>query len=162
MGATVEVKPMSESPRKKSFDWKLDFEVNLGETYETFFDGLEEKRLRATECPECSQTFFPPQPHCDECFVATEGWTDLDPEGVIESYTVTYSKFQNMPEPPYVTGVIRVGDSATCLLHFVDGIDYDEPEDLEAAVEKGMRVRPVWSESRSGDILDIEYFEPIG
>lgn len=32
-----------------------------------------------------------------------------------------------MPELPYITAVIKVGDSATCLLHFIQEIEYDDP-----------------------------------
>lgn len=145
---------------KKTFDWALDFSVNLGETHSRFFDGLTEETLWGVRCPECDRTFFPPQPHCDECFVATDEWVEMPEAGVIESYAVTYFQFMNMPEPPYVTGVIRVGDSATCLLHFVDEIDHEDPEELRDAMSVGMDVEPVWAADKSGSILDIEYFKP--
>lgn len=145
---------------KKEYSWNLDFAVNLGDVHRRFFEGLEDKELVGNECPDCGNVFIPPQPHCDECFTENEGWVVTDGSGVIDSFVVTYFKFRNMPEPPYVTGVIRVGDSETGMLHFVGGIDYDDAEELMQKVETGMEVKPVWAEDRDGSIQDIEYFEP--
>lgn len=146
---------------KKEYSWNLDFAVNLGDVHGRFFDGLENKEIVGNKCPDCGRVFVPPQPHCDHCFTETEGWVETDGTGVVESYVVTFFQFRNMPKPPYVTGVIRVGDSETSFLHFVGGIDYDDPEDLQDAMKRGMEVQPVWSEERSGSIQDIEYFEPV-
>jgi uncharacterized OB-fold protein len=152
--------PESES-YKKEYSWNLDFAVNLGDVHRRFFEGLEEKQVVGNECPECGNVFIPPQPHCDECFVETTGWRETDGHGVIDSYVVTYFKFRNMPDPPYVTAAIRVGESETSMLHFVGGIDYDDGEELMEKVETGMDVAPVWSDDRDGSIEDIEYFEPV-
>lgn len=146
---------------KKEYSWNLDFAVNLGDVHRRFFEGLEDKEVVGNECPECGRVFIPPQPHCDECFVETEGWIVTDGTGVIDSYVVTYFQFRNMPEPPYVTGVIRVGDSDTGLLHFVGGIDYEDAAELRHKVEAGMEVQPVWADERDGGIQDIEYFQPV-
>lgn len=152
-----------QSDYEKAFRWELDFRLNLGSNDRRFLDGLKEKRIMGNKCPECGNVYVPPQGFCDECFVEPDEWIEQGPEGVLESYTVTFRQFRNMPEPPYVNGVVRVGDSATCFLHFVGGIDIesDDPEDLIDAVESGMRVRPVWRDDREGDIRDIEYFEPV-
>lgn len=146
---------------EKNFRWELDFGLNLGETDRRFFEGLTEKRILGNTCPDCGTVFVPPQPYCDECFVEPDEWVEMDQVGTLESYTVTFRKFRNMPDPPYVNGVIRIGDSATCFLHFVGGLEYDEPEDLIDAVHSGMRVEPVWRDEPSGDIQDIEYFKPL-
>lgn len=146
---------------RKTFNWNVDFEVNLGDLYGEFFEGLESKRILARECPECDRTFMPPQPHCDHCFVETEGWTELEQEGELVSFTVTYRQFLNMPEPPYVTGVIRVDDSDTCMLHFVDPGEFDDENDIPEMLNRGDSVRPVWADERTGDIQDISHFELV-
>lgn len=150
-----------ESGYEMAFRWELDFQLNIGESDRRFFEGLKEKRILGNRCPDCGKVYVPPQTYCDECFVEPDEWIEQGPEGVLESYTVTFRQFRNMPEPPYVNGVVRVGASETCFLHFVGGIDYDEPEDLIDAVEAGTRVRPVWREEREGDIQDIKYFTPV-
>jgi uncharacterized OB-fold protein len=146
---------------QKTFRWELDFSLNLGDTDRKFFEALKEKRILAKECPDCGRKFVPPQPYCDECFVAADEWVEMEQEAVIESYTVTFRQFRNMPEPPYANGAIRVGDSVTSLLHFIGGIDYDEPEDMIDKLSSGMTVEPVWADDREGDILDIKHFKPV-
>ncbi|WP_336133617.1 Zn-ribbon domain-containing OB-fold protein [Natronomonas amylolytica] len=146
---------------EKTFRWELDFSLNLGETDRKFFEGLKEKRILGKECPDCGRVFVPPQPYCDECFARTDEWVEMEQEAVVESYTVTFRQFRNMPEPPYINGAIKIGDSATSLLHFIGGIDYDEPEDLIDEVSSGTVVEPVWDDDRDGDILDIKHFEPV-
>ncbi|WP_435158243.1 Zn-ribbon domain-containing OB-fold protein [Haladaptatus sp. DFWS20] len=157
--------PAQSAPKhpeyKKSFHWDLDFSLNIGETNKRFFDGLEEKLILGTKCPECGDVFVPPRSVCDECFVEADEWVEVEQRGVLESYTVCFFEFRNMPEPPYMTGVIRLGESATCLLHFLDDIEYEDPHDLIGSVEKGTAVEPVWANERKGDIRDIEYFRPI-
>ena len=66
-----------------------------------------------------------------------------------------------MPQVPYVLGVIKINDSDQCLIHFLSGFDTDDPQELPAKIQVGMKVRPVWAKERTGDILDIEYFEPV-
>lgn len=146
---------------QKTFRWELDFSLNLGDTDRKFFEGLKEKRILGKECPDCGRIFVPPQPYCDECFTETDEWVEMDQEAVIESYTVTFRQFRNMPAPPYANGAIRVGDSATCMLHFIGGIDYDEPEKMIDELSSGMTVEPVWVDEPEGDILDIKHFKPV-
>lgn len=146
---------------QKTFRWELDFSLNLGDADRKFFEGLQEKRILGKECPDCGCRFVPPQSYCDECFVATDEWVEMDQQAVIESYTVTLRQFRNMPEPPYANGAIRVGDSVTSLLHFIGGIDYDEPEEMIDELSSGMTVEPVWVDDPEGDILDIKHFKPV-
>lgn len=151
----------TESDNERAFRWELDFRLNVGETDQRFGEGLKNKRILGNQCPDCGNVFVPPQTYCDECLVEPDEWTEQGPEAVLESWTVTFREFRNLPEPPYMNGVIRVGESETCFLHFLGGVDYDEPEDLLDAVESGTRVRPVWRDEREGDIQDIEYFTPV-
>jgi uncharacterized OB-fold protein len=146
---------------KMEYNWNLDFAVNLGEIHRKFFEGLEEKKVIGNECPETGEVYIPPQPQSDEAFVETSGFIETEGKGVVESYVVTYQKFRNMPDPPYVTAAIRVGESETSLLHFVGGIDHEDGDDLLEKVHKGMEVEPVWRDERKGEITDIEYFKPI-
>ncbi len=48
----------------------------------------------------------------------------------------------------------------TLLMHYVSGLDFSDPAGIRAQLPRGSRVRAVWTEERSGQILDIAYFEP--
>jgi uncharacterized OB-fold protein len=146
---------------QKEFRWELDFSLNLGDADRKFFEGLQEKRILGKKHTDSGRVFVPPQPYDDRTFTATDEWVEMEQKGVIESYTVTFRQFRNMPEPPYVNGAIRIGDSETCLLHFIGGLDADDPEAMIEEISSGMTVEPVWSDERDGDILDIKHFEPV-
>jgi len=146
---------------KHSFHWDLDFSLNIGEHNRRFFDELEEQRIMGNVCPDCGDIFVPPRAVCPTCLAEPDEWVELEQEAVLESYTVCFFDFRNMPEPPYITGVVRIGDASTPILHFIDGIDYDEPHDLIGKIEKGDRLEPVWSDERTGDIQDISHFTPL-
>jgi uncharacterized OB-fold protein len=143
---------------KYPFHWDLDFSLNIGETNRRFFEELEDKRIMGKTCPECGDVFVPPQSVCVECYVKTDEWVEVDQRGVLESYTVCFFEFEGLPEPPYVTGVIRVDDSAICMMHFIEELEYDEPMDLVDQLEKGDEVEPVWSDDRDGDIFDMDHW----
>ena len=146
---------------KKEFSWNLDFALNLGEVDRRFFEGLRNKEILGNKCTDCGRKFVPAQAYCDVCFEKLDEWVEMEQEGEVISWTVTFRQFRNMPEVPFVSSAIRVGDSDTGMLHFIKGIEYDEPEDIIDQVHHGMKVQPVWRDETSGDILDIKYFEPI-
>ena len=150
----------NEAIRRTVYQWHAPYEVTLGEAYTRFLNGLKEKKILGNVCPDCGGLYVPARPFCDKCLKEPTEWVETDGMARLESFTITYVKFLGLPDPPSITGIIKVGDSVTNFLHFVAGIDYDEPRDLEEKVKVGMALKPVWKEERSGDILDIAYFEP--
>ena len=144
----------------KEYNMHLDFKISLGPAYTKWMKGLGDKKILANKCPECSRLFVPAKPFCEICFEEPQEWVETDGQGIVESFTVGYSKFRNFPEPPYVIGVIRVGGSAVSMIHWIAGFDYDNPEQIPDKIQIGMKVEPVWAEERKGDLLDILYFKP--
>ena len=150
-------------------EWRFDFdyEVALGETYTKFMEGLKEKKFLGNTCG--SRTFFPPRPFCDRTLDLPVEWLECDGTGVVEAFTVYYHETRTvhypqskkLPQVPYVLGVIRVNNSEQCLIHFLSGFGTEDPKELPEKIRVGMKVRPVWSKERTGNILDIEYFEPV-
>lgn len=145
----------------KEYIWKLDFRVPAGEVYGKFFDGLKDKKILANKCSECARIYVPPKFFCEMCYAENKEWLQVEPRGTLQTFSITYRKFLNFPDPPYITGIIRIDGSATNLMHFIGGIKYEDPMELPSKVKIGMEVEPVWAEERTGDILDIKYFKPI-
>ena len=150
-----------EKSMRKDYSWKLDYSVTVGPVYTKFYEGLIEKKILGNKCSSCGRVYVPPRPFCDICFVEPDEWVEMEPRGTVETFTITYQKFENLPEPPYITAVIRMHGSATSLIHFIGGIEFQEPKELPTKVTIGMEVEPVWAEDRKGDIRDIEYFKPV-
>jgi hypothetical protein len=58
-------------------------------------------------------------------------------------------------EPPIIYGVVQLDGADTGFVHMLGEVD---PEQLRI----GMRVQAVFKDERSGGILDIRYFRPLG
>ncbi len=157
---------MSGRTIKKEWSLDLDFSAPMGETYTRFMEGLKEKTFLGNRCGE--RTFFPPRPFCDRTLALCGEWLQSDGTGKVEAFTVVHEKSngvafpdtEHFPEVPYVLAVIRVNGSDQCLVHFLAGLGSDDPQAWPEKIQVGMDVRPAWSEKRSGNILDIKFFEP--
>lgn len=148
------------SPLTQTVHWDLIYDVHLGSTWGRFMQGLREKTILANSCPECTRTFVPPQAYCEACFVRTDQWTELPPEGDLEVFTVVWQGFTGGPPAPYAVGGIRLDGADTLLMHVITGLDFTDPSTVRAQLPRGSRVRAVWSEERTGQIHDISHFEP--
>jgi uncharacterized OB-fold protein len=150
----------------KEWSFDFDFEVPLGRTYTAFMEGLKNKRFVGNVCG--GRIFYPPRPFCDRTLETPGQWLECDGTGTVEAFTVVYRKanavsypgHERLPAVPYAVGVIRVDRSEQCLIHFLSGFGTDDPDELHEKIRAGMKVRPVWAKDRTGNILDIEYFEP--
>ena len=151
---------------KKEWSLDLDFSNPMGETYTRFMEGLKDKTFLGNRFGE--RTFFPPRPFCDRTLAPAGEWLLSDGTGKVEAFTVIHEKSkgvafpgtEHFPEVPYVLAVIRINGSDQCLIHFLAGFDTDDPQAWPEKIQVGMAVRPVWSEERTGHILDIKHFEP--
>ncbi len=52
-----------------------------------FWDALGEGRLITTRCAGCDRLSFPPKPVCRDCWSQDFAWHDLQPKGVLYSFT---------------------------------------------------------------------------
>ena len=146
---------------RKKYSLNLDYSVSLGEKYSQFMEGLVEKKFFANKCTQCHRLYAPVRPFCDICCVETGEPFEIEPKGTVVAYTVYKIKTRNLPDPPFSQGIIKIGEAANSFLHFIGGIEYSDPDELEKKIHVGMAVQPVWAEERTGDILDIAYFKPI-
>lgn len=141
--------------------WDLEYDVHLGRTWGRFMGGLTEKKILANSCPECARVFVPPQAYCESCFVSTDEWQELPQEGEVEVFTVAWQGFRGGPKPPYAIAGIRLAGASTLLMHYVRGLDLSDPSAVSGQLKPGDRVRAVWAEERTGQIMDITHFEKI-
>jgi hypothetical protein len=147
------------APNTQAVHWDLHYDVHLGATWGRFMQGLRDRIILANRCPECARTFVPPQAYCESCFVRTDEWVELPPHGVVEAFTVAWQSFRGGPPPPYAIAGIRLDGAATLLMHYVQGLDLTDPSAVADQLPPGTRVRAVWAEERTGQILDIAHFE---
>lgn len=134
----------------------LPFSYSAGRTASRFFIELRDKqRIMGKRCPRCNRVIVPAQLFCKECFVETDEWVEVGPEGTLVTFTVVYRREDHHPEEvPLAYGVIKLDGADTSIVHLLGETDLSQ-------IEHGMRVRPVFSDKRRGHILDIKCFEPV-
>jgi uncharacterized OB-fold protein len=113
----------------------------------------DERRLLGTRCPSCNTVLVPARSFCAGCWNDTGDWIEVGPDGALVTWTTVHVPLPHLPPPPVTLGLLRLDGADTDLLHLIGG----DPRRLA----RGLRLRPVWREGRSGSLLDIAHFEPI-
>jgi len=134
----------------------LPFTYSAGKTASRFFVELRDhQRIMGKRCPRCQRVIVPAQLFCKECFVETDEWVEVGPEGTLVTFTVVYRKENHHPkEAPFAYGIIKLDGADTSMVHLLGETEVTK-------LEHGMKVRALFSEERKGHILDIESFRPI-
>lgn len=136
---------------------KVPYTWSVGETGSRFFVELRDnKRLFGRKCAGCHTVYVPPRKMCARCFQDTADWVEVGPEGTLQTFTVV--RYANELQPmaaPFAYGIILLDRASTGLVHLLGDVDL-------AALRSGIRVAPVFREQRSGTILDMAYFRPVG
>jgi len=115
----------------------------------------DKKKIMGSRCPKCRKVFFPPRSNCEVCLSKISDLVEIGPEGTLISWTVVnYREPIHTRRKPYILGLIKPDGADSAMLHFIAGI---EPEKLK----QGMRLKPVFSRKRAGQILDIKHFKPV-
>lgn len=124
----------------------------VGEVGSRFLMALrDEKKILGTRCPSCNTVYVPPRKNCGRCFVDIDEWTELSDEGVVTAHTIVRADNPLQPvEPPYAYVTIRLDGCDVGLVHIIK-------EDLER-LRNGVRVKAVFRDDRTGQILDIDSF----
>ena len=143
---------------RSEYSLHLDYSTPLGEVYSQFMEGLRDCKLLGNKCVTCGRVYVPARPFCDVCCDDTSELFEVEPQGKVVAFTVYNIKTENLPDPPFAQGIIKIGDAANSFLHFLGGFQFTDAEDLRSQISIGMPVHPVWAEDRSGSILDIAHF----
>jgi uncharacterized OB-fold protein len=60
---------------------------------QTYWDGLNEHRLRLQRCTDCGKVRHYPRPVCDACWSMNVEWVDASGQGAVHSWTITHYAF---------------------------------------------------------------------
>jgi uncharacterized OB-fold protein len=140
--------------------WDIRYEHSAGETASRFLRALrDEETVLGRKCPDCERVLAPPREFCEECFVDTDEWIELGPEGRIESFTIVPRKLGAGPEAPYALAYVQFDGADTAMVNEVHGIDLDDPEKAASNLSLGTRVKAMFEspEEREGRITDFHY-----
>jgi acetyl-CoA C-acetyltransferase len=121
-----------------------------------YLDGLREGRILGRECRGCERVLVPPRMFCERCFRGTDGWVEVEPTGVVQTYSICHVRWDMEPlAEPELPAVIAIDGSDGGFLHLLGEVAPEE-------VRVGMAVEAVWrpEAERTGSILDIAHFRP--
>jgi len=133
-------------------DFPVHFRYTVGVAGEKFLREIKDNgRLLAARCNTCQLNYLPPRIYCERCMSKLEEYVQIENAGIVQSYTIcTLDKEgKKLPEPVNVA-FVQFPSAHGGLIHRTKG---------EVCV--GDKVRAVFKpkSSRTGSILDIEYFE---
>src|SRR5439155_7368868 len=97
----------------------LEYEWDAGEAMGAFLEGMRDGRIVATVCSACGRTLVPPRKFCERCFRPTDSWTEVEPIGRVETFSICHVRWDMVPlDPPEIPAVIRLdGASDGGFLH---------------------------------------------
>lgn len=126
---------------------RLPYRYVAGPAHGAALEGLAAGVLRGSRCERCGIVLAPARPYCPRCCGATGAIVALSDAGVLEGWT---TRTRDGAEVTF--GMIRLDGADTALMHRV------EAARDELAV--GLRVKARWAGEKSGEITDVEAFEP--
>ena len=116
----------------------------------------DKKKILGMRCPTCNRVYVPARSTCQECFEQIDEWVEVSDRGTVQTYTVVHEPNPCQPvEPPLVYGIVQLDGADNGFVHMLGGVDIEH-------LHIGMRVQAVFRKERTGSILDIQYFKPLG
>lgn len=75
-----------------------------------FWNGLDDGVVRLPQCAGCDHWVWPAQPSCPRCLHSDLAWRDVDPVGVVYSWTRTWYPFvaARAEDLPYVVVLVEL------------------------------------------------------
>lgn len=133
------------------------FNYDAGAVRSRFFTEIRDnQKIVGIRCPQCNRVYVPPRSTCVKCFSPLNEFVEVADTGTLTTYTIVYRSEPFYPvEPPFVYGIIQLDGADTGLVHLINEVDLQE-------IRVGMRVKAVFAEKRTGSMLDIKYFKPVG
>jgi len=137
---------------------KLDipYRYAAGPIATRFYDALEQQRkILGIRCDSCRRVYLPPRAVCGTCFRSMHDWVELKNEGEVLNYTIVHYQEPIHPaKAPFAYALIKLDGADTAFIHLLGDVDLDH-------VRIGMRVKAVFADPPTGNILDISHFRPV-
>lgn len=141
--------------------WNINYTHALGEVASRFFVQIRDNaRFYGRRCAGSGRVLVPPRAFSDQTLEPTTEWVEVGPGGRIETFTIVYEPFQNLPEPPYAFGFVQLDGADTAIGGFFRGIDLADPARAAEKLAIGTRVEARFAEKRVGDLTDF-WFEVV-
>ncbi|MFF0487578.1 Zn-ribbon domain-containing OB-fold protein [Nocardia sp. NPDC004068] len=135
------------------YEIEFPFERTVGPVLGTFLGGLRDARLLGARTPR-GTVVCPPAEFDPVTGQELTELVDLEPVGVVESWTWVPHRPGDPVDRDFAWALIRVGGAEGTFFHALDtGGDPSVPR-------PGLRVRARWADERRGEMRDLICFEP--
>lgn len=144
---------------KRQETWNITYNHALGETASWFYVQIRDHaKIYGKRAADTGRVMVPPRAFSDQTLEPTTDWVEVGPGGRIETFTIVYEPFENLPEPPYAFGYVMLDGADTAIGGFFRGIDLSDPAKAAKELAVGTRVKAVFADQRKGDMSDF-WFE---
>ncbi len=151
-----DVPNISDSPDLR-YAWDNGFAIS------TYLDGLKKGKIRGSLDTRTNRMMVPARPFSEIANLApVTNYYNIPDSGVVKTFTISHINWDSSPLPKGKVNIFAVialdgivEDMG--LVHLLGDVDAKD-------VKIGMRVKAIWKPEakRTGDILDIKYFAPLG
>ena len=134
----------------------LPFRYSAGRYGSRFLEALREGRILASKCRACGFVLVPPRIACANCYGPMEEFVEVGPQGTLATFTQVAFPFIDpetgqMRPVPYTYGMIRLDGARNTFQYFLEEKDVTK-------LRTGLRVIPVFRDSREGSLRDLLFF----
>ena len=144
---------MTDTQLHAPMEIAFDYTRSLGPVLGQFMTGLRDGRILGARAAD-GRVHAPPFEYDPVSSDPPGELVAVGPEGTVVSWSWMPNPLEGQPlTEPFAWALIRLDGADTTMLHAVDA-------GSSAAMRTGLRVRPRWSASRTGNIHDIVCFEP--
>ncbi|CDX58905.1 conserved hypothetical protein [Mesorhizobium plurifarium] len=144
---------------KRREAWNITYNHALGETASWFYVQIRDNaKIYGRRCGKTGRVLVPPRAFSDQTLEPTTEWVEVGPGGRIETFTIVYEEFQNLPPPPYAFGYVMLDGADTAIGGFFKGVDLSDAPKAAELLKVGTRITTKFAEKRTGDMLDF-WFE---
>lgn len=131
----------------------FDYTRSTGPVLGRFLSGLRERQVVGARTSD-GRVVVPPPEFDPVTHRPTTEYVEVGDAGTVSSWTWVPEPVKGQPfDRPFAFALVTLDGADAPLLH---ALDVAGPDD----VETGMRVRIRWRDERTGDITDLECFEP--
>jgi uncharacterized protein len=125
-----------------------------------FWDGLSDGVVRLPVCADCQRWIWPAQPRCPACLGATLEWRQVEPAGVVHSWTRTWYPFapERIDDLPYIVLLVELPAAGSVRLLGV----YGGPSDDDVAIGDEVVGVAAPPSPRTFDLPSLTWVRPRG
>lgn len=97
---------------------------------------LQEKKLMASRCENCSALFLPPRAICPQCHHDRMAWQPMSGQGKLAAFTAVHIAPTHMTQQgfgrgnPYLSGVVELAEGVKISAR-ITGLDATKPETIK-------------------------------